>query len=119
MRVCIRTCLIQGKAYSSQYIARVASRPEVIIFSMGFGRNASEPIEKIMTSGRDATRAIYCELGLKSIKTVSRTVGQAIEAKQVHVLCFLSIANKLFLHACFTWLISFVGANDLTSYTHE
>ena len=25
------------------------------------------PIEKIMTSGRDATRAIYCELGLINI----------------------------------------------------
>ena len=64
----------------SQYIARVASRPEVIIFSLGFGRaatqgeksilflrrDACEPIEKIMTSGCDATRAIYCELGLRS-----------------------------------------------------
>ena len=62
----------------SQYIARDASRPEVIIFSMDFDasrrknridflflrRDASKPIEKIMTSGRDASRAIYCEPGL-------------------------------------------------------
>ena len=33
--------------HSSQHIACDASRPEVIVFS-----------------GRDATRAIYCELGL-------------------------------------------------------
>ena len=52
----------------SQYSVRIASRPEVIIFSMGLDaarrrnrilflrRTASKPIEKIMTFGWDATR---------------------------------------------------------------
>ena len=58
---------------SSQYIAHIASQPEVVIFFNGIWtrhdtgksilflrRDASKPIEKIKTSGHDASRAIYC-----------------------------------------------------------
>ena len=66
--------LLSNLKPSSQYIAHVASWPEVIIFSMGFDASRIDfyscvatrpnPTKKIMTSGRDATRAIYCELCL-------------------------------------------------------
>ena len=55
---------------SSQYIARVASRPEVVIFFSGIwtrhdaGKSIlflrQSPLKKIKTSGHDALRAIYC-----------------------------------------------------------
>ena len=31
--------------------------------------DVSEPIEKMMTSGRDASRAIYCEPGFRSMES--------------------------------------------------
>ena len=56
---CVQTHCLKAR----QYIVRVASRPEVIIFSMGLDavrrrnrtRVVSEPIEKIITSSWDAT----------------------------------------------------------------
>ena len=64
-----------------KYIAQDASRPEIIIFSMGCDRRdagikssfipasqrVTNPIEKIMTSGRDSPCTVYYEQGFKFV----------------------------------------------------
>ena len=71
---CIYVCISKCVKPSSQYIAHDASRPEVIIFSMGFdasqhriesisipaSRHIQNPLKNKKIPGM---RAIYCELG--------------------------------------------------------
>ena len=73
----------------SQYILcnPVTSQSEVIIFFNGLGRSAilflqaaSKPIEKKMTSGRDATRTIYCESAFSQSHTQLMLILGADEA---------------------------------------
>ena len=53
--------MLSNQKPSSQYIARDASRPEVIIFLLGFdaSRLVQIPLKIITASGRDDTCAIY------------------------------------------------------------